>query len=139
MEGNVTANATDGQTESDVTLLNWDIDIVDEGEIISAALDDVEEIPAGDEVAVEGDAPAGQYLYVLAIDVTKHEVTVLFDSGAPLAKSGKMRVPANGWMTVAATGPIRVVAADEPVAADEWIELLGVRDPPPGPNPDNSL
>jgi hypothetical protein len=127
----VKQDALDSDAEPEVMLLDWEIDIVDEGETIGASLDEIEDIPAGDQIAVAGDAPAGQYLYVLAIADVTHQVTVLYDSGTPLANGGPVRVPATGWITLPATGTIRVAAAAEPVAADEWAELLGQRDPPP--------
>jgi hypothetical protein len=132
----VATDAIEKASEPNVDILDWDVDIQEEGETISAALEEIEEIPAGVEIAVEGDAPTGQYLYVLLIDDSRHEVIVLFDSGKPIASEDLLRVPATGWITMPATGIVRVAASDIAVAADEWASILDVRDPPPSSNGD---
>src|SRR5689334_18280550 len=101
-------------------LLNWELEVVDGDEIVFAGVGDIEEIPAGDQVAVFGRSAGGQYLYVLEIDTTG-AVNVLYPrSSADLAPAGQLRIPQHGWFTMPSNGAIRVAAATSPVAPEEW-------------------
>jgi hypothetical protein len=107
------------------------IDIETNGGVDRLALIDLETINAGTRFRVRTLTPLDGYLYLVILDQQSSVVDVVYPaSGTRQVTAGEgLTVPSDGsWLTANATGPLRVVIANQPVAPGEWPNLGHGRD-----------
>jgi hypothetical protein len=94
-------------------------------------LTDVETIEAGTKFRVHAEAPIAGYLYVLILDAEASVTNVEFPGHTPfhVSQGDRVVVPGDvGWIIADATGPIRVVVTNQPVASGHWPKIGPGRD-----------
>lgn len=125
--------ANEHDSDGGAEFLDWIVNIVEGGTIVSKLTSEIESLPKGTEFSVAGTVEDDGYVYV--IQVNGRDLAVLYpaDRGQADAEkaSTKMHLPADGQRFVAPLdGAVFVVEADHVMTSDDWKALFPVRDPP---------
>jgi hypothetical protein len=113
-----------------VSLNDWMAMFSQDGKIIdTGAVEDFDQIEAGASVATEGDIPQSAALFIYVLQPGPQDsIAVLYRPSTAFAAGAHVRIPDQGWLTTAITGPLAVVGCTHEVNADEWPGLLGGHD-----------
>lgn len=92
---------------------------------------DLEAIEAGARFRVHARTPIAGYFYVVILDRQNSVVDVAYPTSATqkVVQGAHIIAPdARSWLVADATGPLRVVIADQPVAPGQWPKIGDGRD-----------